>query len=280
VNILRKNLPIAIAFFMGLIGILTYYSSLKSAADLVTNLSSWDRIIAGFALVVGIYSLLNHHYHKVRSKAPGWGFSIVVYTAMIVMVIAGFSFKMDVPEKEEFGTWSVAKQHMLLWMNGVTPYKTPEAFNAAKYNTDGTERVDKDGNPIRIYLDTPKGRLDGQEHMKRVPMTWLYDSLFVPMSATMFSLLAFYIASAAYRAFRARSIEATVLLATAIILMIGRVPLGEAIWKGFPGLTEWILSNPSMAAQRGIMIGIGLGMIATSLRIIFGIERTYMGGGD
>jgi hypothetical protein len=34
-----------------------------------------------------------------------------------------------------------------------------------------------------------------------------------------------------------------------------------------------------MAAQRGVMMGIGLGMIATSLRIIFGIERTYMGGG-
>ena len=37
---------------------------------------------------------------------------------------------------------------------------------------------------------------------------------------------------------------------------------------------------PNAAAQRGILLGVILSQIAISLRIIFGIERTYMGGGD
>ena len=109
---------------------------------------------------------------------------------------------------------------------------------------------------------------------------WLYDALYVPAGATMFSLLGFFIVSAAVRTFRARSVEATLLLIAAIIVMLGRVPLGEMISGYFPRLTDWLMKVPNTAARRGILMGVSLGMIAMSLRIIFGIERTYLGGRD
>ncbi|HOD53716.1 MAG TPA: hypothetical protein PKJ08_04250 [Candidatus Cloacimonadota bacterium] len=113
------------------------------------------------------------------------------------------------------------------------------------------------------------------------PYMWLFKNVQMPMGATMFSLLAFYIASASYKAFRARSAEATVLLLAAIIVMLGQVPIGVSMFgEGINDITQWILNVPNLASKRGIALGVGLGMVATSLRILLGIERTYLGGGE
>ncbi len=105
-----------------------------------------------------------------------------------------------------------------------------------------------------------------------------YQYLYEPAGATMFSLLGFFIASAAVRTFRARSFEATLLLVAAIIVMLGRAPLGELMTGYIPRLSEWIMMIPNTAAKRGVMLGVSLGVIGMSLRIIFGVERSYLGG--
>jgi hypothetical protein len=115
---------------------------------------------------------------------------------------------------------------------------------------------------------------------------WAFDYIQAPMQATMFSLLALYVASASYRAFRVRSVHAGLLLAAGVIVMLGRVPLGEVIGitiaghrYSLPMLSTWILDVPNLAAKRGILIGVGLGMVATALKVLLGIERTYLGKG-
>jgi hypothetical protein len=121
---------------------------------------------------------------------------------------------------------------------------------------------------VRKLMDTEDG----------VGFKWLFNNVMVPLDATMFSLLAFFMASAAYRTFRARTPEATVLLVVAVVVMLGRVPIGELINHRFPQICEWFMMYPSVAAKRGILFGVALGSIATSLRIILGIERSHLGG--
>jgi hypothetical protein len=114
--------------------------------------------------------------------------------------------------------------------------------------------------------------------IKNTLFDFMFDHVYFPLSATIFALLAFYVASAAFRAFRAKNIHATLLLVAAVIVMVGRVPVGGAIWSGFPWLQEWLMTWPNTAGQRAIQIGAAIGMIATGLRVIFGIEKPYLKG--
>lgn len=124
----------------------------------------------------------------------------------------------------------------------------------------------------------------------------LFRGLWQNLGATMFSLLAFFIASAAYRAFRVRSGEAVVLMVTALILMLGQVPVGMALTSWIPehgrlpffgtpyslfrieNFSRWLLMRVNNPVQRAIDFGIGLGGLAMGIRIWLSIERgTYFG---
>ena len=58
------------------------------------------------------------------------------------------------------------------------------------------------------------------------PARWIYEVGNLGVTMALFSLLAFFIFSAAYRAFRVKSLESTTLLVVAIIGMLGTAPIG------------------------------------------------------
>ena len=205
---LKRTVPLAIAFIFGVGLIIQYFVPHPVSQQALGMTQRWATIVVFVSLLLGIGSLFQSHWRKISAQSPGWGYSALTLTVLLLTILAGFH-----------------------------------------------QKNDKAGGPL----------------------LWAFNNAYAPMSATMFSLLGFFIASAAFRAFRARSLEASLLLGTAVIVMLGQVPLGAHI-PGVSSLSAWILGVPLTAAKRALTFGIALGSIATALRIIFGIERSYLGG--
>ena len=136
-----------------------------------------------------------------------------------------------------------------------------------------------------IYKGNPDVEWGGHVIEKGTLFKWIFEFMFTPLSATMFALLAFFVASASYRAFRIRNFEATLLLISGMIIMIGRVPLGSSISSWFVlYLLVFIVSiiinsifKNKIYTMVSLSIGIGLGIFATSIRYILGLEKSYIG---
>ena len=233
---MRRQLPLAITFITGVLIVVAFFIPHKPMGDLEQRFLIWYSIILGFTLAIGLDSLVRHHVMKIQYRQQGWLFSVVLLVGLLASLVLGF-------------------------------------YSWAKFKT-----------PLEL----------------KSPFMYFYRFFIIPLQSTMFAILSFFIASAAYRAFRARTLEATLILVAAILVMLGRVRLGQWVWDYsvgwvwnhftalvglkqlavsndvFARICDWIMEIPQLAAKRGISIGVALGGIAMSIRVILGIERTYL----
>lgn len=297
--IAKRTIPLLIAAVIGLLLIATYF--IPSTEQWGADAMEMFIILAAAAMALGAGNLILLNLSKVSGMRPGWAYSIITLLAFFVLFFVGM-FKI-----------------------GALP-------TAGAPDNAWTAPVIQDG----------------------APFWWMYQYGLVPLTATMFGMLAFYIASAAFRAFRAKNFEATLLLGTAFIVLLGQVYAGvwltsflpdlnsyvaslpeasrdlassvgmqlqlsptislkdvsfdgvayaamspdqQAIAAGaFEHLSGWfyqllnglrlenlttmILDVPQKAGNRAIMIGIALGIVSTSLKVILGVDRSYLGSGD
>jgi hypothetical protein len=100
----------------------------------------------------------------------------------------------------------------------------------------------------------------------------LYQGIFVSLGSAMFALLGFYIAAAAYRAFRIRSAESGLMMGAALLVMLGQIPFGLWLWDALPDIRLWLLSVPNSAAFRAIKIGAAVAGLVMAFRMWFSIE--------
>ena len=162
--------------------------------------------------------------------------------------------------------------------------------NALRVNLEGIARRQPDWMyklvlVASLVLTVVIGILEGRHWQDAHTISmFLYNQVYSSMQGTMFALLAFYIASAAFRAFRIRTVEAGLLAAAALIVMLGRVPIGDWFTGWLPpvlrasAVQDWIMNVPQNAAKRAVLMGAALGVMATGLRVILGIERSYLSG--
>lgn len=383
---MRRTVPLIIGFITGTFMFFQFFVPHEAGEAGYKLLLDWVQVIGAFAMILGLASLFQSNWEKVRRRQHEYGYSLVTLFCFVLMVYVGLfrpaepvqpggwtfgrdadgakalwdhksghtgsaSLRLEGSKPTAHGSWSNrgtgwevnwaplpvqpgARQALTVWARS-EPAEGPRPSVSVTF-------VDAEGQPLPGAPATASGKpgvagwqplratwttppkaakaevtlaLDGQgrvwfddltyasggtavtvpnssfEAPERWPtirklmdaedgtsFEWLYENVLIPLDATMFALLAFFMASAAYRTFRARTPEATVLLVVAVIVMLGRVPIGEMLYKQAPQVCEWFMMVPTVAAKRGILFGVALGSIATSLRIILGIERSHLGG--
>lgn len=109
---------------------------------------------------------------------------------------------------------------------------------------------------------------------------FLFNALFISLGSAMFSLLGVYIAAAAYRAFRIRSLESSLMMAAALVVMLGQIPFGLWISDDMPEIRGWLLEVPNSAASRAIRVGALVASLVLAFRMWFSIESEKFSGDD
>ena len=268
---IKRQFAIILMITIGFIALAGHFINNDTLREFVDkDATQWYMIIAGFAAFLGCLNLLQLHLKKVAYKKENWQYSIFTLLGFFIMIILGF------------------------------------------------------------FINGSEAELGPHLKVKGSYFYWVYDYVYLPLASTMFALLAFFVASASYRAFRIRNFEATLLLISGVLLMLGRVPIGGVIpwwvvgimyvsclfallaykvkskkifflgyffvnlfvlmlgvyfgWSQniphffyIPSIQEWIMNVPATAGSRAIMIGIALGTIAQSFRIITGREKSILG---
>ena len=115
---------------------------------------------------------------------------------------------------------------------------------------------------------------------------WIYDTVYAPLAASILALLAFFVVAAAFRVLRVRSVATALLAGSAVMVLLGRVPLGAWLTAALPAplrlpsLAGWILDVPQAAARRALLMSAAVGVIAAGFRILVGIDRPHVGNDD
>ena len=266
---MKRQIAYFLVVFIGCLALAGHFINYAPLNNFIDNdATQWFDIISGFAAFLGVINLLQLHLTKISNKRNHYRYSYVTLSGFLIMIIFGFIYN---------------------------------------------------GSDVAMG---PHLKQEGSAFF------WMFKNIYLPLGATMFALLAFFVASASYRAFKIRNFEATLLLVSGVFLMLGRVPIGQLIpwWMSLeiyvclffaliaskfkskkimfysltstlillpifvfylnmhdlsifriPDLQEWIMDVPATAGSRAIMIGIALGTIAQSYRIMTGRERSILG---
>jgi hypothetical protein len=304
---MKKLLPLAFGVLFGVYGLLEFYIPHWAVRTTTEELQAWAALLTAAAFILGGVNILQVTWPKIRRREEDWQYKVLLLGCAALMLVVGLPWHKLGGADEAKATHAVvggmpvgssagggriviaAPSDVTVTIGAVTAPATSAnkpftldvpagetevvlTRRVAGYRALTTKVNVAEGQIIEVRGDPPMtwGR-DGRVFV------WIYDHVFDPCNSTMFALLAFFVASAAFRAFRARNAEAALLLAAAILVMLGRAPLGRSISDVFPDFGQWLIDIPNNAGRRAIMMGAAIGAIATALRVIVGLERSHLG---
>jgi hypothetical protein len=97
----------------------------------------------------------------------------------------------------------------------------------------------------------------------------LFDAIIAPGQATLFALLAFFMAAAAYRYLRIGRPGGVWLLAGVLLVFAVQMPIANALLpRAFVNLVGWVVDVPAMSALRGALLGSSFALVIIAIRFM------------
>lgn len=291
---MKRELPQFLAFVTGLLLVLAFFVPTEFFSDMQERLTNYQSIVLAFSYYLALASLVSIHGEKISRRDEGYGFSVVLLVALFITTGWGIFYGVEAYYNDHIVMADAAARPRLLdlareYKEARTLEERVAVVRRAREGAGSALGALREATMAKILSSLTEKSFSGETGRPLVvkvqyynPFQWIFDFVYQPLQATMFSILAFYVATAAYRAFRARTAEGTLLLLAAFLVMIGRVPIGQWIstqlgFVSFPEIQEWLMSVPTKAGQRAVLIGASLGVVSASLRMLLGLEQTYLG---
>ncbi len=241
------------------------------------NLTDAFNIVVTMALGLGVVNLFYVHGGNVFKRRQGWAMSLMVF--VVFFTVLGALVWEDRIEERDKAVQARTEQAIAAYREAAAvedPVERDEAFRALS--------------PDELAL--AREYYEYQATFQFRPRTFFLDAFISPLAATVMALLGFYITFAAYRAFRIRSLEATVMMLSASLMVVGSDPVGGWLsvllhrpfgitgedqlltsWFWLPAWADFDNRVLMSGMQRGLWIGISIAIIAASLRMLLGLER-------
>ncbi len=86
---MRQRLPAAVATAVGIIVLLSFFTSAPTIQGLTTLFIHTAMIIAAFAFLLGVLNVLLVHLGKIVRREGGWGYSLALVLVMLAVLILG-----------------------------------------------------------------------------------------------------------------------------------------------------------------------------------------------
>jgi len=238
--------------------------------------------IGAMAFGLGIINLIRIHGSKIIFLQKGAFYSLVLLLGFFSMTFFAIGdWKLNMESSKRAASIGLLQKF-------AEKVETTDKLELLKLEMKKIPELRDRADSLATLEDANKSSIIFQEASQKVvneeTSSWIKDGynflnkgVFVPLGAAMFSLLGFYIAAAAYRAFRVKSLEASLMMIAAVLVVCGQTSFTLMIWEGFSPIRNWLLQVPNSAAFRGIAIGAGVAGLVLAFRMWFSIESGSFG---
>jgi hypothetical protein len=108
------------------------------------------------------------------------------------------------------------------------------------------------------------------------PSMFIFNNILAPIEMSLMALLMIVLLMASIKLLRQRLSGHTLLfLGVVILVILGSVSLPGIEYPIVYEVKNWVAQTWAGAGARGILLGVALGIAATGIRILLGVERPY-----